>query len=124
MLKIELEVPKEKIESMLCNALEGGSNYWYFLPDTEMLKDTKSEFFVEKIIEYIIANPDAKIPVHDWEAQDEHLGDITLENIKRGTKLLAEKNPKAYDNMMQDYADAGDSDVWFQYVVLGEIVYG
>jgi hypothetical protein len=124
MIKIESEVSKEKIESMLCNALEGGSNYWYFLPDLEMLKDTKSPYLVDKIVEYVLANPDGKVPVYDLEDEEEHLGDITLENIKRGTQLLAVKDPKAYANMMEDNADAGDGDVWLQYVVMGKIIYG
>jgi hypothetical protein len=33
MIVVEREVPRQVIEDVFVTALEGGSNYWYFLPD-------------------------------------------------------------------------------------------
>jgi len=30
-MKVEMEMPDERIQDLLCNALEGGSNYWYWI---------------------------------------------------------------------------------------------
>ena len=44
-MKIEIEINDIDIINLLDGALEGGSNYWYFLPDLSMLKINKKESF-------------------------------------------------------------------------------
>lgn len=112
----------QTIEDWLVTALEGGSNYWYYLPDLSMLApETKGEPLAVRIAESCW-DTDVRIPVFDIEGDsgDEPLGFISRENFERGCTLYAEDDRP---DMSEDF-DADDADVWFQYVVMGEVVYG
>lgn len=120
-MKVKIKFSDEDIVDALVGALEGGSNYWYYLPDTDMVAKIEDKSFTEAII--IAALNGAVIPVNDLEMQEdepEFLGNISKENIERGLKLYIEDGREFDPGEM----DADDSDVLFQFVVMGEIVYG
>lgn len=75
-----------------------------------------------KIWEAVMGH-DAKIPVHDAEDEDEILGYITKESIFKAGFLMAQNQPSHFADAMGDH-DAITSDVWFQYVVMEDVVYG
>ena len=49
---------------------------------------------------------------------------LDMEAIERGLKLVAEKEPRRLAEIMSEDYDAETADVFIQYCVLGEIVYG
>ena len=126
----------ERREDMLCGALEGGSNYWYYLPDTSMCdkheaKETKSrEPLVSLMMRAVIAGE--SVPVHDLESitndvegdSGDLLGYFDMTSIRKGEELMREKAPTHWANLVGENDDAETADVWFQYCVLGDIVYG
>ena len=111
---------------MLCGAIEGGSNYWYFLPNLEEVKnktiDMKNYPLVDRIIKSIY-DYGLSIPVNDVE-NDEYLGEINVDNIENAAKLMFEKYPKYFANILKEEEDVDTSDIWFQLVVMQEVVYG
>lgn len=117
---------------LLCSAIEGGSNYWYYLPDISMCDKYKTKGervpLVDLIMKAILAGE--KIPVTDREEDDcekdgEHrLGYISMENIKRGEQLMFEKHVQDYADAKDENHDANTADIWLQLCVMGEIVYG
>jgi len=110
-------------EDLLVGALEGGSNYWYYLPDLSAIKGIKKgEPTAIRIFESV--KKGAIIPVHDCENEDEKLGELSMESIKKGEALMKEKSPEHWKNAISDNSDAETADVWFQYVVLGELTFG
>ena len=114
---------KETINDLIIGALEGGSNYWYDLPDLSMV-----EYFPVirlPIMDRIIAaiNDGAIIPVQDVETH-EHLGEISLTNIKRAVKLMHDNHPHHYADAITGDHDAITSDIFLQLIVMGELVYG
>lgn len=126
-MKVEIEIQDQDIIDVMVTALEGGSNYWYYLPDLSMVREhfPKGEkpsinqlAMSEKITKAVLEHG-AVVPVYDVEDDDNHLGDISQENIKRGLQLFMD-DKRAWDPGM----DAGEADVFFQYVVMSEIVYG
>jgi hypothetical protein len=115
-MKVEIEIPDEDIKDAIITALEGGSNYWYYLPDLGVLPDKpnpKSEILVDYLFEYI----DAEVEITDIET-DDLLGYLSFNNIKRGLNLYI--GEKKFDPAM----DANDADILFQYIVMGELIYG
>ena len=50
-------INKKRVSDLLCGAIEGGSNYWYFLPNLEEVKnktiDMKNYPLVDRIIKSI-----------------------------------------------------------------------
>ena len=115
-MKIELEIEDQIIIDLMITALEGGSNYWYYLPDTDMVKKYSNFALSENIAKSVLDG--AIIPVYDIEDDHEFLGNITIENIKRGIKKFI------LDGYNINVFDAGDADVFFQYVVMNDLIFG
>lgn len=134
--KIEPEpsiyLPDDVRENLLCSALEGGSNYWYWLPSEariifEEYRKEKREPIVNMMFKAIQAGH--KIPVHDAETIDDEndgdlLGYISKESIEKGERIMFEKHNQHYSDARNENDDATTGDVWFQLAVMGEIVYG
>ena len=118
---------RERVSDLLVGALEGGSNYWYDMPDLKEVKRyTKSMVgspLVDKIINAVYDH-NVSVDIYDIEDPDEILGTFNLENIKRGEEIMLKEYPKHFANILSENDDAETADVWFQLVVLGEIVYG
>jgi hypothetical protein len=125
-------VSDNALNDILITALEGGSNYWYLLKDEAC--DILSQYRLdndgckrcpsERMLPAIIAGE--KIPIHDCEDPDHILGEVSLESLKIGiNKMIADKRTEVdlFFNEDADY-DANDADVIFQYIVMGEIVFG
>lgn len=118
---------KEAIGNVLITALEGGSNSWYNLHDLSMIKRDKSKSRVDDIIYNVLSDDTIKIPVSDIEEYDEDaneedvevLGYLSKEAIENGLELFI-KDGRAFTDDM----DASEADVFFQFAVLGEIIYG
>ena len=117
-MEVKLNIKDEEIIDCLITALEGGSNYWYSIPDLSMVIKAKGKSLTESVIISAL-NHDVKIPVYDVENYDEELGIISKENIQKGLQLFLD-NGYSFDVAM----DADEADILFQYIVMGEIVYG
>jgi hypothetical protein len=111
-------------EDLLITALEGGSNYWYYLPDLSMTKKYREEGQATSERIFKAAMSGEIIPVHDAENEEEFLGNISKENFIKAETLMKENSPQHYANAISENSDAETADVWFQYVVLGEITFG
>ena len=97
------------------------------MPDLKEVKRyTKSMVgspLVDKIINAVYDH-NVSVDIYDIEDPDEILGTFNLENIKRGEEIMLKEYPKHFANILSENDDAETADVWFQLVVLGEIVYG
>ena len=113
----------DKIENMLVTAIEGGSNYWYYLPDVSMVIKDEGRPLAERIFQTVLQTEN-KIPVHDLEAPEDLLGYISFESIVKANELMKKDYPDHFEDMLTEYYDADTADVWFQLVVMGEIVFG
>ena len=128
MPNINLEITDQRREDMIVGALEGGSNYWYFLSESSMKaiytsKLNKEEPISIKMWDAILNG--ATIPVYDIEDIDgDKLGEINLKSIKKGEELMAKNHELDFMCIINEEDDASTADLWFQYCVLGEIVYG
>ncbi len=127
-LEIKDLLSNERREDMLCGALEGGSNYWYYLPDLSMCKEYQApgDTTCGYMIKAIIAGE--SIPVHDIESESreygELLGMINIESIRKGEVLMKEKAFMCWGDLITEQDDAETADVWFQFCVMGEVVFG
>jgi hypothetical protein len=128
------EITEEFIEAMLVTALEGGSNYWYWLDGEELNKWHKEKQpLVTSMIEFISESPDNEVIIYDAEEfdgedvgkeSDSYLGVISQASIKKGTKKFLNEYPASYKAAIDETYDAGDADIWMQLVVMDEVVYG
>tara|TARA_B100001059_G_scaffold214495_1_gene231271 strand:+ start:166 stop:618 length:453 start_codon:yes stop_codon:yes gene_type:complete len=147
-LEVEMKVnlPMESVEEVLITAIEGGSNYWYFMEG----EDKSTKWFEEQMKEGKLERNESihymwmdalfqgsphPINIYDIEEvyeynqeldQCEPIGTLTMDKIKEGLKLAQTEYPKFYAQHFPEYndGDATSSDVIFQLITLGEVVYG
>ena len=125
--KVEIEVSHDRVLDMLTGALEGGSNYWYFIGPSsekricEATKDMEGEPFVDRFWKAIQLG--VRINIFDIETRDK-LGSITLESIAKGLQIMQSKHAEHFGNLISENDDAETADVFFQLAVMGELVYG
>lgn len=113
----------ERRLDLLVGALEGGSNYWYYIDDAKnIINESTGETFCDKMFNAILAGK--TIEIQDIENENDKLGEINLASISKGEKLMLEYQPKHYADIVSENDDAITADVWFQYCVLGELIYG
>lgn len=123
-----IELTTEQIRDVIVTALEGGSNYWYFLANDSVkairdkVSKEENEYLSEAVTDAIYKG--AVIPVYDIENPSELLGTLSKDSIEAGIQLMINNERDEIELVLDETYDAGDADVMFQYFVLGEIVFG
>lgn len=129
-LVVTREVTREVLENVFVTALEGGSNYWYYLSEgaIRIIRNVvpKSE---EKYLAIAMAKAllehNVRIPINDAEDEDEIIGYLDMKTLPQRLNRLANSDDSwALSNELDENGDASSSDVVFQYLVMGEVVYG
>ena len=129
-IKIIQGVKREVLEDVFVTALEGGSNYWYYLPEESIKAIRKAvpkseDPYLSTAILKAILDHDVKVPINDAENEDEVIGVITRGTMQARLQLLAESGNKwALERHIKEEGDAESADVVFQYLTMGEVVYG
>jgi hypothetical protein len=129
-IKIIQGVKREVLEDIFVTALEGGSNYWYYLPEESIKAIRKAvpkseDPYLSTAILKAILDHDVKIAINDAEDEDEVIGVITRGTMQARLQLLSDSNERwALERHMREEGDAGSADVVFQYLTMGEVVYG
>jgi hypothetical protein len=130
-IKIQTVAPREVLENVFVTALEGGSNYWYYLSEGAVRLIRKAvpkneDPYLSSAILKAVLDHDVEVPISDADNEDEVLGYISKKTIQERIQKLAEdENSKwALVREMNDIGDADSSDVVFQWLVMGEVVFG
>lgn len=121
-LEVKVNISHEDIEDIIITALEGGSNYWYYL-NTEDIEKIRRLYpkdsgltLSEKIVNAVLCK-NCIVRIHDVEEDEpdetEHIGLLSNDTIKRGIALAIQDGMCITD----------DSDTIFQLMILGEIFY-
>jgi hypothetical protein len=118
----EFEIPDERIEQLLCDAFEGGSNYWYTIksfnyPPGQTKKSLGIEF---AHLELPLKGGSLTIGEMGKTMPDKVL-DRTA--IQKGLKIMAEKYPKDYADFLAENDDATTGDVFLQCALYGDVVF-
>jgi hypothetical protein len=129
MIVIDTKIPRKVIFDVFVTALEGGSNYWYSIPDSTIEKVRavvpKDKCpYISKAIPLALLDHGVDIAINDIENEDEELGVISLLTIGERLQELANESRWALDQELEGNGDAESSDVWLQYLTMGQIVFG
>jgi len=122
-----MKLTYELLENIIVPALEGGSNYWYYLPDPPKRK--KNDEFNDDPLSIRIAkelwfNENYQLQVTDVENPDEHLGYVTKESMQKALDKALVDFPHAMANFISGDYDADDADIIFQLATMGDVAYG
>jgi hypothetical protein len=127
-VSINIELTREVLEDIFVTALEGGSNYWYLIESEaikkvrEVVPDRSIPF--SQALFYAVYDHNVDVDIHDIEEPEEAVGTISMTTMsERLQKCATDDNSWAILNEINEHGDATSSDVIFQYIVLGEVVY-
>jgi histidinol phosphatase-like PHP family hydrolase len=129
-IKIIQGVKREVLEDVFVTAIEGGSNYWYFLSDHAINKIRRAvpkeeDPYLSTAILKAILDHDVKVEINDADDEEEVIGVITRGTMQARLQLLAESELKwALDAHIKEQGDADSAEIVFQYITMGEVIYG
>jgi len=124
-IDVKMEIDLQDVRDLFIGAIEGGSNYWYMIESDNLKEITKAEKFISELPFY----EGGYLMISD-DAEGVGTGELTepvkvdIEAIKKGVQVFATIEPKHFANFINDNSDATTSDVFFQAVVFGKIIYG
>jgi len=129
-ITINQTISREILEDVFVTALEGGSNYWYYLhPDAiksiRKAVPKEEDPYLSTAILKAILDHDVKVFLNDADDEDEIVGVITRGTMQARLQMLAESNCKwALEAHLKEEGDADSADIVFQYLAMGEVIYG
>ena len=130
-MKLEIELSREVLEDIFVTAIEGGSNYWYFLSKDAINRIRKavprevdevlSTATLKAVLEYGVA-----VPINDVENEEDIIGWISIETMNERLQDLYNNRDLrwALEAHIERDGDADSADVVFQYLTMGDVVYG
>jgi len=125
-LEVKYELSNEAISDLLATALEGGSNYWAdHIKYKKPLNFANTKEGEEKFIHISYPmNEGGEITIRDRENKDKEYT-LNLHKIRRGLKRMARgKYAFRFQNIVKEDYDAEDADIFLQFAVLGDCIYG
>jgi hypothetical protein len=129
-IKINQSISREVLEDIFVTALEGGSNYWYYLPEEsikairEAVPKSEDPYLSTAILKAILDH-NVKVLVNDAEQEDELIGIISKSTMQARLQLLSDSDNRwALESHIREEGDASSADVVLQYLAMGEVVYG
>ena len=123
-----IEITSDIIENIIVTALEGGSNHWYYLPKSEVVKvreavSREEESALSMAIYKAVFEKGVSVTFCDAEEPSEEVGVLSKDTALERLKQLAENtsyNSHIFDEINGN-GDAISSDVCFQFMVLGDV---
>jgi len=129
-MKLEIELSREVLEDIFVTAIEGGSNYWYFLSRDAVKRIRQA---VPRDVDAVLSTATFKavydhsvsVPINDVENEEDIVGWISMETMQERLQSLLNSNDRwALERHMNEEGDADSADVVFQYMTMGEAIYG
>ncbi len=120
-IPVALNIPVQRVKDLLCNAIEGGSNYWVSTLD-------RCGGITREQAEYRQDVPFVEGGWLELEEQEQSgktkTFRIDLAAITKGLVAMAEKYPRHFGDFIAENDDAETGDVFLQCICFGETIYG
>jgi hypothetical protein len=123
-ISVNRYITYQMFEDWIVTALEGGSNYWYFINNLPQSESEIEEMPFSMKFAHLIWKEKKRIDVYDLEDRKNQLGTIDLKSVKKALEMVCENHEEVFNNLMDENYDAIDADVLFQYAVMGELIFG
>ena len=128
-IETKVDITSQQIADLMVTAVEGGINYWadgfYLESPGDVAPDDEFNGEIWYANPHRYEDPDLRIKVvesGDGDGSTDHF--FGQKEIADGLRKMAEKSPSHFADIVNDNQDAITADVFLQYVVFGEIVYG
>lgn len=130
-IDLKLDVSREVLESIFITAIEGGSNYWYYIGEeavkaiNNVCPRASGMAFSERVFTAVY-DYGVEVALHDIEDIDgEPIGILSKDTFKERLERCANEGGMwALQQEIDEQGDATTSDAVFQYLALNDLVYG
>jgi hypothetical protein len=129
-MKLEIELSREVLEDVFVTALEGGSNHWYFLSDytckkiRSVVSRDEDPYMATAMLKAILDHG-IEVAINDVESEEEEIGWISKETMQERLQDLYNSDYRwALESHMEGNGDSESADIVFQYLTIGEAIYG
>jgi len=149
-ITIPIEISIDALDEVITTALEGGSNYWYWINNDDLTKMsnwledqikkgylTRNNQIHYKWLDALFQGWFGKLAIYDKEeyynleipddfSKLEPIGYLSMENIIKNLPKVQKEYPRFYSQHFPEYnnGDSTSADTIFQMLTLNEIVYG
>ena len=129
-IKIIQGVKREVLEDIFVTALEGGSNYWYYIPEKSIKAirravSREEDPYLSTAILKAILDHNVEVSINDAEDEEYEVGKISRGTMQVRLQSLADSELKwALDKHIKEEGDGDSADIVFQYLAMGEVIYG
>jgi len=129
-IKIIQGVKREVLEDIFVTALEGGSNYWYYIPEKSIKAirravSREEDPYLSTAILKAILDHNVEVSINDAEDEEYEVGKISRGTMQVRLQALADSELKwALDKHIKEEGDGDSADIVFQYLAMGEVIYG
>jgi hypothetical protein len=116
-------IPDSRIEDLLCDAFEGGSNYWYIIKKFNYPPGQDKKSLGIEFAHIQLPLRGGSLTVGDIEGD---MPDKILDRaaIVKGLNLMSENYPKHYADFLSENDDAITGDIFLQLALYDEIIFG
>jgi len=134
---VKESVPSMRVADMLCNALEGGSNYWYMIEEkTEPTEWTRYGDYNDGKTKYAHLYPFNKGGALIFSVMSEERDEearkaeeamrytLDFKAVEKGLQAMALGYRRHYADFITGNDDATTADVFLQCCLFGEAIYG
>jgi hypothetical protein len=127
-----ISITVEQVMDLIVTALEGGSNYWYYIPEIQEPSDMSKTPCGDYSYIELCAWGDGYIKICDkeeYEANNKAMQGLKTwvlneEAMKRGLDLMHNQHIRHFADFVTGDGDTKTADVFLQLSLFGEIVYG
>lgn len=126
MFNVTTKITDGRVASLLCDALEGGANYW--ISDVSQGVAPTGKLSTEDYFHWSqwwpICGGSVEIVECDPDTGETKKHTLDRSTIEKGLTSMAEKSPKHLADFVSENDDGETGDVFLQHCLFGEIVYG
>lgn len=120
-IETKISISEGEIENLICDALEGGANYWYFIEKRE--GDPKLEFYETPLRE------GCALYISDKKADDprikpENAVKLDRAAVEKGLQIMANQEKRHFADFISGNYDGTTADVFLQCCIFGDVIYG
>ena len=117
-----VKIAGQRVQDLLVSAFEGGSNDWYSdLTPHYPKKQSVLDFWHCDLP--LIPGGYVTLEAVGADKDPHKVFRIDIKTITAGLQRMAEKDPKAFSDFMDEADDAITADVFLQYVCFGEVIF-
>ena len=123
MTMVKVKIDSQRLEDLLCCALEGGSNYWYTIARYNYPPGETGETSTFEYLHLELPFKGGSVIIED-QFDDFPEKELDMDAIEQGLQLLERLYPGLFADFMQENEDATTGDTFLQLCLYGEVIYG